>query len=237
MPWLIHIKPLTDKPTITVSVCPKCGIIEKSGKRSCCGRGGSWFNNCGGAGNVKLQHTWYEGIQACKARPQSKTLISGQLNVVQQKDINSSHGASMPNSKAVTVAAKTSIMTSTYGSDNVSTHTSVATSITTQVHVNTLEMIVCINIVFTIISFWVCYLISILHQVHSNSAVNWKYSIGQRTAESFELIIVFITMFLLTWLSVFGTVYLTVHQLYLYYNIVICCPCSGSKERAINKNN
>ena len=29
--------------TIISSVCPKCGIIAKSGKISCCGRGGSWF--------------------------------------------------------------------------------------------------------------------------------------------------------------------------------------------------
>ena len=56
-------------------VCLKCGIIKKSGKTSCCGRGGSWFTNCGGAGVSKLRHTWYEGIQTCKARSQSKTII------------------------------------------------------------------------------------------------------------------------------------------------------------------
>ena len=50
------------------SVCRKCGTIKKSGKKSCCGRGGAWFKNCGRAGNTKLEHTWYEGIQACKAR-------------------------------------------------------------------------------------------------------------------------------------------------------------------------
>ena len=46
--------------------CPECGIIKKSGKRSCCGHGGSWFGNCGGAASG---HTWHEGIRICKARP------------------------------------------------------------------------------------------------------------------------------------------------------------------------
>merc|ERR1719201_3088543 len=45
------------------SVCPTCGTIGKSGKSSCCGRGGSWFRNCGSVENAKLVHTWYEGIQ------------------------------------------------------------------------------------------------------------------------------------------------------------------------------
>ena len=73
------------------SVCPKCGIIAKSGKISCCGRGGSWFKNCGSAGNVKLDHTWYEGIRACKARAQSKRAIGQQLNADHQQNIDSSN--------------------------------------------------------------------------------------------------------------------------------------------------
>merc|ERR1711981_200440 len=59
------------KPTVTaasISVCDKCGSIGKSGKASCCGRGGSWFRNCGSVGNAKFQYTWYEGIQACSAQ-------------------------------------------------------------------------------------------------------------------------------------------------------------------------
>ena len=46
--------------------CPKCGTIKKSQQRSCCGVGGAWFNNCGGVGNSKFDHTWTEGIRACK---------------------------------------------------------------------------------------------------------------------------------------------------------------------------
>ena len=59
---------------------------------SCCARGGSWFKNCGRAGNTRLHHTWYEGIQACKAWSQSRTAVGHQENAAQQKDIDSSHG-------------------------------------------------------------------------------------------------------------------------------------------------
>ena len=76
--------------TIISSVCPRCGSIGKSGKSSCCGRGGSWFRNCGSVGNAKLRHTWYEGIHACKPHTrESKTVIA------RQKGIRSSHGAHM----------------------------------------------------------------------------------------------------------------------------------------------
>merc|ERR1712037_324506 len=45
------------RTTTTMSlVCPKCATIKKSGKMSCCGRGGSWYKNCGAAGNIKLDH-------------------------------------------------------------------------------------------------------------------------------------------------------------------------------------
>ena len=48
--------------------CLKCGIAKKSGKRSCCARGGAWFKNCGDADDTKFDHTWIEGIEACKSR-------------------------------------------------------------------------------------------------------------------------------------------------------------------------
>ena len=81
-------------PATTISsVCFKCATIGKSGKRTCCGRGGSWFRNCGSAGNAKLHHTWYEGIRACKILAQSKTAISHQLNADQEKGIASSDDA------------------------------------------------------------------------------------------------------------------------------------------------
>ena len=47
-------------------VCPKCGTAKKSGVSSCCARGGSWFRSCGDARDTKFNHTWVEGIQACK---------------------------------------------------------------------------------------------------------------------------------------------------------------------------
>ena len=46
--------------------CPKCGTTEKTGEHSCCARGGSWYNDCGDAGDTEFDHTWSEGIQACK---------------------------------------------------------------------------------------------------------------------------------------------------------------------------
>ena len=46
--------------------CTQCGILKKSGKHSCCARGGAWFKNCGDAGDSNFDHTWVEGIQACK---------------------------------------------------------------------------------------------------------------------------------------------------------------------------
>ena len=91
-------------------MCPKCGSIKKSGKRSCCGRGGSWFRNCGSAGNAKLDHTWYEGIQVCKARTQSKRASGQQSNAAQQlKPMNASEVA---NSKTVIRPVKTFVFTS-----------------------------------------------------------------------------------------------------------------------------
>ena len=48
------------------SGCRKCGASKKSGKHSCCAPGGAWFKNCGDAGDTLFDHTWSEGIQACK---------------------------------------------------------------------------------------------------------------------------------------------------------------------------
>ena len=57
------------------SVCPKCGNIKKSGKSSCCARGGSWFQNCGDAGDDNFGHTWLEGTLACKGQPTASARI------------------------------------------------------------------------------------------------------------------------------------------------------------------
>ena len=85
--------------TTTSSLCRNCGTIAKSGKSSCCGRGGSWFGNCGSPGNAKLHHTWYEGIRACTTRTQSKAAISRQSNAAQQR--NSPNGFGTAKSKIV----------------------------------------------------------------------------------------------------------------------------------------
>ena len=124
--------------TIPVSACPRCGIIVKSGKMSCCGRGGSWFKNCGG-GNKKRQHTWYQGIRACEVRSHSKTVIDQQLNRAQQKkDIDYSKGAGMANSKSVVTASKTFTFTS---SVNISTPMSDTTSMITSTHTSDNDLI------------------------------------------------------------------------------------------------
>ena len=122
--------------TAISSECPRCGTIAKSGQMSCCGRGGSWFKSCGGAGNTKLHHTWYEGIQACKSRSsQSNTVIA--QHAQQQKDAESSRGTKYKSPIAVTktsaftlvktsapISHTTSIVTPTYTPDNVSITTS-----------------------------------------------------------------------------------------------------------------
>merc|ERR1712032_381854 len=113
------------------SVCPKCGTIGKFGKRSCCGRGGSWFRNCGSAGNTNVDHTWYEGIQVCKARTQAKTVISHKLNAGQQKNSRYSD-MSMSSLTAVnastTASARTSmVIPSRNMLTNTSSHTSAST--------------------------------------------------------------------------------------------------------------
>ena len=63
----------TEAPTTKMSSAPmisngcvKCGVVKKSGKRSCCARGGAWFKNCGDAGDTKFDHTWTEGVHACE---------------------------------------------------------------------------------------------------------------------------------------------------------------------------
>ena len=92
--------PAVSTPSIT-SVCPECGTMKKSGKRTCCGSGGSWFGKCGSAGNANIGHTWYEGIRACEAQ-QSKAVISHQLHVLLPKSNVLSDNVSMRvDSKAV----------------------------------------------------------------------------------------------------------------------------------------
>ena len=144
---------------------------------SCCGRGGSWFKNCGGVASTKLHHTWHEGIQACKARSQSKTAIGQQLNGAQRTGMDSSQDVGIANDKAVIAATNkftfTSVtLTSTNTPESVPitntfqtlvpntltntfmtspTHTSVSTPMTTLGRVNVLKITVHVSVMFAII--------------------------------------------------------------------------------------
>ena len=88
-------------------LCPKCGIIKKSGRVSCCGRGGSWFGNCGAAGEEKLDHKWSEGFQACKSRSRSKRVIGQQLHGEQHESNGVSDDTDRINSEAVITTVTT----------------------------------------------------------------------------------------------------------------------------------
>ena len=48
--------------------CPQCGTDKKTGKVTCCVGGGAWVGKCGNAGDSKFEHTWSEGIEACKGK-------------------------------------------------------------------------------------------------------------------------------------------------------------------------
>merc|ERR1712224_636375 len=123
---------------------------------------------------VKLDHTWYEGIQACKSRSQSKTSIGQQLNAAQQTGIDYSNGTEITTSKAVITVAKTStplpdttVITSVNESitmlvhasmSSASTsmlmltpfHTSTSTSITSQTCEQFLDLVVHISLLMII---------------------------------------------------------------------------------------
>ena len=58
---------MTSLSAIISVACPKCGTIKKSGRRSCCARGGAWFKNCGDGDDTNYDHTWAEGINSCKS--------------------------------------------------------------------------------------------------------------------------------------------------------------------------
>ena len=55
--------------------CSKCGIVKQSGKLSCCARGGAWFKKCGDFGDSNFDHTWVDGIQACKSKSPSVSCL------------------------------------------------------------------------------------------------------------------------------------------------------------------
>ena len=71
---IVASAPVPAKPS-TGTACPKCGTIKKTKQSSCCAPDGAWANNCGGA-NSKLDHTWSQGIRACKG---AASLLLGEL--------------------------------------------------------------------------------------------------------------------------------------------------------------
>ena len=131
--------------TTVSSACPKCGITTKSGKISCCGRGGSWFGDCGSGGDTKFGHTWYDGLQSCRAWSESKAVIVQQLNEAEQRrdgfinDDNNAksttHNFNIYVAPKITAKPSTAVVTTTiYSPANMST---LAPSIMTAVTPNT----------------------------------------------------------------------------------------------------
>ena len=55
---------LTDLSLAKHATCPKCGRTPTLPNL----RGGDWFKNCGNPGDSKFDHTWAEGIDACKSK-------------------------------------------------------------------------------------------------------------------------------------------------------------------------
>ena len=112
----IYYPPAATTTTIS-SVCAKCVIIAKSGEISCCGHSGSWFGKCGRAGNAKLDHTWYEGIQACKKTlTQSKASIGRQSTAMPDTILSTSTHMSSVNTltnMSMTAPAHTRALTTT----------------------------------------------------------------------------------------------------------------------------
>ena len=47
-------------------VCPRCAMVKRSGKLSCCARSGSWYKNCARTSDSAFEHTWNEGLAACR---------------------------------------------------------------------------------------------------------------------------------------------------------------------------
>ena len=90
--------------TAVSAVCPKCGTVQKSGRSSCCGRGGAWFGRCGSVGNTNFEHSWYDGIQACDSR-QGKAVVGQQLRAFHLGSGASPNNGSMRMSSRIPVAA------------------------------------------------------------------------------------------------------------------------------------
>ena len=113
------------------SACSECGTIKKSGKLSCCGRGGSWFGICRSDGNTNLGHTWYEGIQACKAQQFQSAVVQQPHAYQAKRNVSVDDASIVMKPKGVIVTAQLLVSTPV----NMSTSKPAAT--TTTVHAST----------------------------------------------------------------------------------------------------
>ena len=64
----------------TTPGCETCGTFKRTGKVSCCARGGSWFEKCGNVEDPQFNHTWMDGVRVCDAsagRSSSDGVVNG----------------------------------------------------------------------------------------------------------------------------------------------------------------
>merc|ERR1712232_1203086 len=94
---------------VTATTCPqnKCGYTNTQ-KPSCCAPGGAWFQNCGNDGDTNFDHTWAEGIQACKGFT-SLASPSQMMShaVMMQAQVRTSRGQNGPQRKIIDSTADT----------------------------------------------------------------------------------------------------------------------------------
>merc|ERR1712010_143649 len=122
--------------TAASNTCAVCGSVKKSRKKSCCGRGGSWFRNCGSAGNKKFGHTWFEGIQACKQWVSSKRSAAAAyqiMNAAEKYLFNFANNTAKPShtntpaEPTTTTPATTKVVTTAAAPITTTTTTRIAT--------------------------------------------------------------------------------------------------------------
>ena len=130
------------------SVCPKCGTIDKSGRISCCGRGGSWFTTCGSDGNTNLEHTWAEGIRACKPWEQLQTANGQRPHTIER--VNPFWNGAGTAATAFTVNTSTTMPDSTFTVGPRLNSTVVGTLVT---------CVVCLLLVLITLTATACFLI------------------------------------------------------------------------------
>ena len=87
-------------------LCPKCAVINKSDKLSCCARTASWYSNCGRTGDTNFEHTWNEGLEACKHAERLPSKVTHVLSnqIVTSQDVSASALSAHENAHAVFAA-------------------------------------------------------------------------------------------------------------------------------------